>query len=282
MNQEKIGKFIAELRKEKNMTQQDLADKLGITKNAVSKWERGICLMDISLLKPVSEIFNVNVSELLNGEKIEKIDTNIINDTFTKGANIYMKQARKKVTIKILSIISILIIIVLCVFELISEYNYGIIPLGSKAYIEYSNISSNVSKKKADKYIELLINKDVDTLDSYVVSNNIYLMKDGLMTEEKWNLLEEKTHSQSYAENLKEFYKNVKILNNKYQFFYHDGTNYVFSYLLKVEYNGKNYDINIQILPHKENVELVSFGSQNGEIEIYSEFYNLLYSVFYW
>ena len=44
MEQEKIGKFIALKRKEKNLTQQELADKLDITKNAVSKWERGLCL----------------------------------------------------------------------------------------------------------------------------------------------------------------------------------------------------------------------------------------------
>lgn len=56
MNQEKIGKFIAKLRKQKKLTQEQLAEKLGITKNAVSKWERGLGLMDLSLLKPLSHI----------------------------------------------------------------------------------------------------------------------------------------------------------------------------------------------------------------------------------
>ena len=75
MNQEKIGKFIAELRKQKKLTQEQLAEKLGITKNAVSKWERGLGLMDLSLLKPLSEILGVSVTEILNGEKLdEEID----------------------------------------------------------------------------------------------------------------------------------------------------------------------------------------------------------------
>ena len=75
MNQEKIGKFIAELRKQKKLTQEQLAEKLGITKNAVSKWERWLGLMDLSLLKPLSEILGVSVTEILNGEKIdEEID----------------------------------------------------------------------------------------------------------------------------------------------------------------------------------------------------------------
>ncbi len=74
MEQEKIGKFIALKRKEKNLTQQELADKLDITKNAVSKWERGLCLMDMSLLKPLSEILGVSINEILAGEIIEKKD----------------------------------------------------------------------------------------------------------------------------------------------------------------------------------------------------------------
>ncbi len=74
MNQEKIGKFISKQRKLKELTQEELAEKLGITKNAVSKWERGVCLMDMSLLKPFSEILDVNVNEILAGEKIETKD----------------------------------------------------------------------------------------------------------------------------------------------------------------------------------------------------------------
>ena len=74
MNQEKIGNFIAKQRKLKNLTQEELAEKLGITKNAVSKWERGLCLMDMSLLKPLSEILEVSVNAILAGEVIEAKD----------------------------------------------------------------------------------------------------------------------------------------------------------------------------------------------------------------
>ena len=74
MDQEKIGKFIASCRKEKKLTQEELAEKLNITKNAVSKWERGLSLMDMSLLKPLSEILGVSVNEILSGEKIDDSD----------------------------------------------------------------------------------------------------------------------------------------------------------------------------------------------------------------
>ncbi len=69
MNQEKIGRFIANLRKEQNLTQQDLADKLQVTDKAVSKWENGRCLPDVSFLEELSNIFQVTVIELLKGER---------------------------------------------------------------------------------------------------------------------------------------------------------------------------------------------------------------------
>lgn len=74
MNQEKIGKYIKEKRKSKNITQQELAKKLGVTDKAISKWENGRCLMDISFLKSLSDILDVSILEILNGED-SKSDT---------------------------------------------------------------------------------------------------------------------------------------------------------------------------------------------------------------
>lgn len=68
MNQEKVGKFIAECRKEKNITQVQLATKLGVSDRAVSKWETGKSMPDLSLLIPLSEILEISVNDLLNGE----------------------------------------------------------------------------------------------------------------------------------------------------------------------------------------------------------------------
>lgn len=69
MNQEKMGLFISELRKEYKLTQKELADKLGILDTSISKWERGINAPDISYLTELSKIFHVTVQELLNGER---------------------------------------------------------------------------------------------------------------------------------------------------------------------------------------------------------------------
>lgn len=93
MNQEKVGKFIASLRKEKNLTQEQLAEKLNITKNAVSKWERGLGLMDLSLLQPLSKILNVTVTELLNGERANDSEHN--NDTTLLNVGYTSKDFKK-------------------------------------------------------------------------------------------------------------------------------------------------------------------------------------------
>ena len=67
----KIGKFIANCRKEKNITQEKLAEKLFITDRAVSKWERGLSLPDADKMLDLCNILDINVNELLNGEKID-------------------------------------------------------------------------------------------------------------------------------------------------------------------------------------------------------------------
>ena len=82
MDQEKIGRFIQKLRKEKNITQNELADKLLVTENAIGNWENGRRMPDYSILKELCEILDTNVNELLSGEKIqnykEKAEENLI------------------------------------------------------------------------------------------------------------------------------------------------------------------------------------------------------------
>lgn len=69
MNQDKTGKFIAKLRKEKNMTQEELSEKMGVSINAVSKWERGISFPDVSLYKKLCSELGISIEELINGQK---------------------------------------------------------------------------------------------------------------------------------------------------------------------------------------------------------------------
>ena len=70
MDQIKIGRFIAERRKQVNLTQLQLADKLGLTDKAVSKWERGIAMPDSSIMLELCGILGITVNDLLNGEVV--------------------------------------------------------------------------------------------------------------------------------------------------------------------------------------------------------------------
>lgn len=119
MNQERIGRFIAELRKEKKLTQIDLANKLGITDRAISKWENGRGLPDLSLLTPLCETLGVSINELLSGSRLdkkdyqEKLEENIINTIDYTDKKI---RKTKKIFIIILSVIIMFIALFMVMF----------------------------------------------------------------------------------------------------------------------------------------------------------------------
>lgn len=119
MNQEKIGRFIAELRKEKKMTQIDLANKLGITDRAISKWENGRGMPDLSLLAPLCEILDVSINELLSGARLdkkdyqEKLEENIINTIDYTDKKI---KKTKKIFIITISIILMFIVMLMVMY----------------------------------------------------------------------------------------------------------------------------------------------------------------------
>ena len=88
MDQEKIGKFIAKCRKEKKMTQEELACKLDVTDKSISRWENGKTMPDISLMKQLCSELEITVNDLINGEKIDKdeysfkVEENILNTIY--------------------------------------------------------------------------------------------------------------------------------------------------------------------------------------------------------
>ncbi|MGN0553576.1 MAG: helix-turn-helix domain-containing protein [Oscillospiraceae bacterium] len=94
MDQIKIGQFIAQIRKEKGLTQRQLADELLISDRTISKWETGKGLPEVSLMLPLCEILGINVNELLSGERlsddeyIKKAEENIVNILGEKQTNI--------------------------------------------------------------------------------------------------------------------------------------------------------------------------------------------------
>ena len=75
MDQVKIGKFIKQKRKEKKITQSELAEKLNVTDRAISKWENGICMPDSGIIAELCKILNITINDLFSGEVVDKKDS---------------------------------------------------------------------------------------------------------------------------------------------------------------------------------------------------------------
>ena len=127
MDNEKFGEFIKKLRKEKGITQKELGEKLNITDKAISKWERGLSFPDIAVLKDLAEFFEIDISELLNGERGKKQEIDIekaIKEAIENYKNIEEKKKEKVQKVKKrIGVISIIIF----VFALILQIVYLII-----------------------------------------------------------------------------------------------------------------------------------------------------------
>lgn len=110
MDAQKFGSFIAATRKEKNLTQAELASKLQVTDKAVSRWERGLGFPDINTLEPLSDALEISILELMRSERIETDDihcedaANIIADTLREADRqriLERKQGKKRIAMVI-------------------------------------------------------------------------------------------------------------------------------------------------------------------------------------
>lgn len=132
---EKTGKFICKMRKLQNLTQKELAQKLGVTDKAVSKWERGLSCPDISLLIPLAEILGVTTGELLNGEEKtgfpEKLEEDIVKETiqYSSRSTGFKVEEVKKSILTILTVSSIIAIAIclICDFCITNSFTWSLI-----------------------------------------------------------------------------------------------------------------------------------------------------------
>ena len=118
MDKERTGQLIAELRKEKGLTQKQLADAINVTDKAVSKWERGMSFPDISMLEPISDVLDISIMELLAGEKRDEKEAisreeaeQLISTSVEIGdEEIRHKKERSRLIIIILIVVTLLLI----------------------------------------------------------------------------------------------------------------------------------------------------------------------------
>ena len=114
MNQIKIGKFIAECRKNSNLTQMQLAEKLNITDRAISKWENGKAMPDSSIMLDLCKELKISVHELLSGEMIDMKNYNKIAEENLFKLN-ESNEKKKKIILKSAIVIGLLIFIIIVI-----------------------------------------------------------------------------------------------------------------------------------------------------------------------
>ena len=121
MNQQKIGTFLKELRNEKNLTQEQLAEKLGVSRRTVSRWETGSNMPDLDLLIEMAGYYEVDLRELLDGERKNEKMNKELEETVLKVAD-YSNEEKKKLTgimhwLYIAAIVSFIIFFVLFLIQ---------------------------------------------------------------------------------------------------------------------------------------------------------------------
>ncbi len=256
MNQEKIGEFIAELRKKKKITQEQLGKQVGVTGKAVSRWETGKSLPDISIINEVSKILNVTTTELLNGEKLLEVNHNNIGEITENSVDFYKFKLKRKF-IKILTILLIMFLsLLLGTLLLFYLNNYNSCKI-------YSIISSN--KEFSVKGIFNITNKK----DILIVSQfeyfgtgitDIYAIEYRLMQEDKMyfkngDIKSFKLDEYSKKIDFKEYLKNLTIYlenSNKKQNFNNITSKPLYVEFSYIGYGGETYNYTIPLELKKE------------------------------
>lgn len=125
MKNKNIGNFISECRKAKGLTQKQLAEKLYVSDKAVSKWERNICLFDISLIQPLADILGVSINELLEGKHLDQKNDQEILSKIKQYSQKKIKHLRILYGIALLSTVIItLYLMYQYSYEILVQHNY--------------------------------------------------------------------------------------------------------------------------------------------------------------
>lgn len=122
MDQKKIGNFLKELRKEKNLTQEQVADKLGVSGRTISRWETGAYMPDISLIVDIAEMYDVDVRDIIDGERKDINMNSEVKEVAVKMADYSTMQTESiKKWVKTMSVSLLIVSVFLVIMEVVSE-----------------------------------------------------------------------------------------------------------------------------------------------------------------
>ena len=161
MNTQDFGRFISELRKEKGMTQLQLAEKLNVTDKAVSRWDTGKNFPDIEIFEDLSKILEVSVSELLEGKRIEKEDLITVSEENVVN-QIKKNKKHKRIYLIIIAIVTLFAIafafFAMSYSGLFNGVIYNKIPCYSNDVLTIMNTVDGYISQDSDAEGEFIIN----------------------------------------------------------------------------------------------------------------------------
>ncbi|MGM9849855.1 MAG: helix-turn-helix domain-containing protein [Bacilli bacterium] len=215
MNYETIGKFIQEKRKEKNLTQKELAYKLGVTDKAVSKWERGQGCPDVSILEILSKELGVSILEILKGRIIENeiIKVTEANDYIQETIK-YTKNNIKETIDKIITFLIIAISLILLILNI-----ENIINLNKKYTYDFDTENHQTIKKNVEKIEKntkiILNNQGIYEKEDYnkicdILNNNLKSIKNEKIIKETG--IKKYTRNEIYMQDINQVINNIQMI----------------------------------------------------------------------
>lgn len=121
MDTQKIGKFLKELRKEHNMTQEQLGERIGVTNKTVSRWETGNYMPPIESLKLLSDIYQISINEMLAGEQLNDVDYKEVAEDNISVALEQVEESEKKFENRMLLIMGITTVLAIAIMFLLPD-----------------------------------------------------------------------------------------------------------------------------------------------------------------
>lgn len=243
MDQIKIGSFLKELRMEKGLTQAKLAEQLNTTNRSVSRWETGSTLPDISILIELADFYEVDIKEIIDGERKSEKMTDNLKETLVTVVD-YSKRTNNKKMAKVIVILSLIFVALLVLL---------IIVFGSRSM-------------------------PVDDSDRYPVYEQVYLDKDVTNELLKEYILSERSKSEPYSDSANAanftafaiFSTEEKSSGNYYIYAWVIESTYAFDAGALSEQSGSSYPCRFELLSENNafkivNVNIPRDGSYYGE-----------------
>lgn len=265
MDNTKIGLFIKKLRKEKNLTQKELADKLNITDRAISKWERGLGCPDISLLEQLAIALDVTILEILKGEKLN--NNNLNEKDLIESMNLSKNNTLNNIK-KITNYITFFIISLLSLFIIITNIKSIIFANKTFDFSNYYTKDKDYYITNKEKTTQELINETNTKIDLILINQGIYNGNDYSTIKTHINTLKQMLIEQD----------NQKYLNQINYNFY-DLLNFYLSHQNIYTHHLDNKDLYKIILKYNPNLSdnLITYNYYEQSVhERYSYIYSYL------